>query len=86
MKKIGLNLFIRAYHLQKIDEQYDDNYSTSWEEWVEIVKNWARNEAYRGVVIRRMDCANTEKGYAGFRTQIKEEVEIASKPTAGKTF
>ncbi len=67
------NQFIRAYHLKKVDEQWHDSNSASWENLKEFVR---REKEPRGSwngfrLIRDSGWEASEQGYVGFRTQIK---------------
>ncbi len=86
LQKMDPNQFIRAFHLKKVLEQIPQVSSGSWEDLYGHVKNEARIEkyaiSYDSVVVKFV--RSTELGYVGFRTQIKQGVESASRPTVGK--
>ena len=87
LKKIDPNPFIRAYHLQKADEQWHDNDSASWDN----LRKYVDDDGVRFVEILRMGrvrlaVTGTEAGFVGYRTQIKQGIESALRPTVGKTY
>ena len=91
LQKMDPNPFIRAFHLKNVDEQWHDKDSSSWERLYGAVRKDKRlsNEywlkmRYEGNLAWGFN--QTETGYVGFRTQIKQGVESASRPTVGKTF
>ena len=83
-----LNSFISAYHLKKVTEEgfvvgtILRSVSKKDAEGVNCVNMWGRSV----VCVIAVLCRTTEAGYVGFRTQIKQGVETASRPTVGKTF
>ena len=77
------NPFIRAYHLKKVDEQWHNSDSASWEKLNEAVTEKSHDIGRPYLLSLGI---LTEQGYVGFRTQIKQGVETASRPTVGKTF
>ncbi len=85
LQKMDPNPFIRAYHLKKADEQLHHDVSSSWEK----LRGYAmRNRMYGDFEVAEKHDAwrLTETGYVGFRSQIKQGVETAKRPSAGKTF
>jgi serine/threonine protein kinase len=85
LQKMDPNLFIRAFHLKKADEQWHDSDSSSWERLKKCVAEVRKPVllAQRGWnAVRRA----TDTGYVSFRSQIEQSVESASRPTVTKTF
>ncbi len=90
--KIDRNPFLRTYHLKKADEQWHDKDTSSWKDLIRYVScGWqsprqqiARSPKYPGVSSPLAAITVTERGYADFRSQIKQEIETASSPIAEK--
>ncbi len=85
LQKMDPNPFIRAYHLKKVDEVWHDSDSSSWDSWRLYVQRILNHKKIRNnsqQTIRQ----TTETGYVVYRTQIRKEVDSASRPTAGKIF
>ncbi|MBS0351863.1 MAG: hypothetical protein JSR33_11920, partial [Proteobacteria bacterium] len=84
LQKMDPNPFIRAFHLKKVDEVWYYSDSSSWKTLNRCVKALlVVVEEMRSVAVV---CSSTEVGYVGFRTQIKQGIESAKRPTAGKNF
>jgi hypothetical protein len=73
--KIEPSPFLRVYHLKCADDVWHDRDSSSWEMLKHVVKRWrvAGSCHYYWVtdVVR-----TTEAGYADYRIQIKQQIEI----------
>ena len=79
LQKMDPNPFIRAYHLKKADEQWHQDVTSTWEKWKNRVQGLGgRLRLYFSGGLVKTVCRETEMGYVGFRTQIKQEVEAAS--------
>ena len=81
LQNIDPNPFIRAYHLKKVDEQWHDAESSSWERFKGHVESVAGFADYLHVDRRgREDPRPTEMGLVSYRSQIKQAIETASCP------
>ncbi len=82
--KMDPNLFIRAYHLKKADEQWHVEYTASWDllkEHVSLIQSGAcGNREWQALVFPKDTSALTEKGFVSFRSQIKQSIETAKQP------
>ncbi len=86
LEKIDHNLFIRAFHLEKVDEQWHDESTSSWENLKKYVKGVNSYGSVTNVVNNRtLNPERTEAGYVGYRTHIKQAIEAAKHPTVGQT-
>ena len=86
LQKIELNPFIRSYHLKKVDQQWHDNDSASWENLKRYVHSnckWIVEYANDSIAD---SVSPTEEGYIGFRSQIKQTIESAKQPTIRLNF
>lgn len=92
--KMDPNPFIRAYHLMTADQAWHNKNSASWD----ALKNYAKDymgesRGWRdgGMPMRAMMVIaemvlEVEEGYVSFRTQIKQCVESAKRPSVVKSF
>ncbi|MBS0351037.1 MAG: protein kinase [Proteobacteria bacterium] len=82
LQKMDLNLFIRTFHLEKADEAWHDNDSSSWENlklYVRLRNNLVvKSNLSKGALLLRSGIIET--GHASFRTQIKQNIESAKQP------
>ncbi len=86
LQKIEPNLFIRSCHLKKVDQQWHDNDSASWENLKRYVHSnckWIVEYANDSIAD---SVRPTEEGYIGFRSQIKQSIESAKQPTVHLNF
>ncbi len=87
LHNIEPNPFIRAYHLKMADKQWHDYNTTSWVRLTSWVGRFGySNDEELSYRLGNTWIAATEAGYVSFRTQIKQGVETAKRPSAGKTF
>ncbi len=88
VQKMDPNLFIRTFHLNKSYQQYSGYSHGSWENLQNFLK---KNHKSMDTTKNRRPLAETvgfgsvgnwtEKGFVSFKTQIKQFVETASRPT-----
>ena len=87
LQKMDPNPFIRAFHLKKVDEQWLDKCSSSWEKFVEHVWKHAHPVERRWHIFNwPVGISATEKGYISYRIQIKQGIESAKQPTVRLNF
>ncbi len=98
LQKIDPNPFVRAFHLKMAEEQYSNQDTSSWEKLKTWVGMKGSGMKYNNQIVSMSDyrkwemrrdhalVTSTESGYVGFRTQIKQGVETASRPKVEKTF
>jgi hypothetical protein len=93
--KIAHNPFLRAFHLNKANEQWHDEDTSSWKNLIKYVgaqkQKWAIDAKSKGDRWFNGGSANrfigeTRKGFAGFRKQIQQTIEAAKRPEVTKTF
>ncbi len=83
--KMDPNPFVRAFHLKKVDEQWHDSDSSSYDNLKKYVwKNALWAFEFTGRVARHV--GDTEMGFVNFRSQIKQTIESAKQPTVQLNF
>ncbi len=79
VQKIDTNLFIRAFHLKKVDEYWHNSDTSSWDNLRSYLHDnqncYERDDPIRS---NRTIPSWTEDGFVRFRTQIQQSIEIAS--------
>jgi TPR repeat protein/serine/threonine protein kinase len=86
LQKMDFNLFVRAFHLKKVDEQHHDGDldTSSWDN----LKKWVKLKHTGGdasvqvteYVVLGVCSVATEAAYKSFRTQIKLGIQITTSP------
>ncbi len=86
--KMDPSPFIRAYHLTKIEKVWHETFDLSWETLVRSCGIERGNRYGKNRIRRDEQIANdsTEQEYAGYRSQIKQRVETASRPKIGMSI
>jgi hypothetical protein len=85
LQKMDPNPFIRAYHLKKVDDAWRGSDLASWANLKNDVVSGDWGGAWCWVELL-VDLSATEKGYANYRSQIKQGIESAKQPTVALNF
>ncbi|MBS0351759.1 MAG: ankyrin repeat domain-containing protein, partial [Proteobacteria bacterium] len=91
LQKMDPNPFIRAFHLKKADEQWHNDDTSSWDNLKRYVRGCVKHGVERGydtcsVLMPWKLKRATEHAFVSYRSQIKQGVESAKRPTVGKNF
>ncbi len=80
LRKMSPNLFIRAFHLKKVDEQFHYIGRPPWEGLESYVSHMINTGSIKTDWLgRRKWFSETEDGFVNYRTQIKQGIEGAKK-------
>ena len=78
LQKMDPNLFIRAFHLQKVDEKWHDMYTGGWEGLCRRIRKYEEMNVGTAQIPRIAFV--TEQEYVSYRSQIKQGIESAKQP------
>ena len=84
LQKMDPNPFVRALHLRNVDEQWNDNNSSSWVKLRRYVETTVRREGF--FACSDYLTKDTEEEFVSYRSQIKQGIESAKQPMVALHF